>query len=73
MNNEHKPLTTPWLYLDEILKEEVDFFNGSQTIFGGEMGKTCFIKFLVSHVLPGLFMWSDAIDFFFELLNFVRK
>lgn len=25
MNNEHKPLTTPWLYLDEILKEEIDF------------------------------------------------
>lgn len=38
------------------------------------MGKTCFRKFLVPHVLPGLFTWSDATDFcFFELLNFVRK
>lgn len=35
MKNEHKPMITLSLYLDEIMKEKIDFLiNGSQNIFG---------------------------------------
>lgn len=40
------------------MKEKTDFFfNGSQNIFGGEVEKISFIKFLMPQVLPVLFIY----------------
>lgn len=57
MRNEHKPVITGQLCLDEIMKEETDFFLMEAKISLEETWGKSFIKFSMPHVNPSCFVY----------------